>query len=181
IRDAEFYKLKNPRVGTEFELNDHRGVIVGIGKVTSSALFGVPTLYTTYSRALQYIPNSRFTMSYLLVEPKSPADVATIKARVAAAGYLALTREEFVQKISDFYMYQTGIGTNMMLMTLISFVVGLSISGQTFYTFILENLDKFGALKAIGAKGSELIAMILFQAGFVCLLGYGLGVGLCAG
>ena len=54
-------------------------------------------------------------------------------------------------------MYQTGIGTNMLLMTLISFIVGLSISGQTFYTFILENLDKFGALKAIGAKGRELI------------------------
>jgi putative ABC transport system permease protein len=180
IKDAEFYKLENPRIGTEFELNDHRGVIVGIARVSSSALFGVPTLYTTYSRALQYIPNSRFTMSYLLVEPKSPADVGTIKARVTAAGYLALTRAEFVQKISDFYMYKTGIGTNMMLMTLISFVVGLSISGQTFYTFILENLDKFGALKAIGAKGRELIGMILFQATFVALTGYGLGVGLCA-
>lgn len=180
IRDAEFYKLENPRIGTEFELNDHRGVIVGTARVASSALFGVPTLYTTYSRALQYIPNSRFTMSYLLVEPKSPADVATIKARVTAAGYLALTRDEFVQKISDFYMYKTGIGTNMMLMTLISFIVGLSISGQTFYTFILENLDKFGALKAIGAKGRALVEMILFQATFVALTGYGLGVGLCA-
>lgn len=180
IKDAEFYKLKNPAIGTEFELNDHRGVIVGIARVASSALFGVPTLYTTYSRALQYLPNTRFTISYLLVEPKSPADVATIKARIAARGYLALTREEFVQKISDFYMYQTGIGTNMMLMTLISFIVGLSISGQTFYTFILENLEKFGALKAIGAKGHELIEMILFQATFVALTGYGLGVGLCA-
>jgi len=180
IDDAEFYKLKNPRIGTEFELNDHRGVIVGIAKVASSALFGVPTLYTTYSRALQYIPNTRFTISYLLVEPKSVADVPAIKQRVRAAGYLALTRAEFVRKISDFYMYQTGIGTNMMLMTLISFIVGLSISGQTFYTFILENLDKFGALKAIGAKGHELIAMILFQASFVALTGYGIGVGLCA-
>ncbi len=180
IKDAEFYKLENPKIGTEFELNDHRGVIVGVARVASSALFGVPTLYTTYSRALQYIPNSRFTMSYLLVEPKSPADVATIKAHVTAAGYVALTRDEFVQKISNFYMYQTGIGTNMMLMTLISFIVGLSISGQTFYTFILENIDKFGALKAIGAKGSELVEMILFQATFVALTGYGLGVGLCA-
>ncbi|HUK03190.1 MAG TPA: FtsX-like permease family protein [Steroidobacteraceae bacterium] len=180
IKDAEFYKLKNPQIGTEFELNDHRGVIVGIAKVASSALFGVPTLYTTYNRALQYIPNSRFTMSYLLVEPKTPADVAAIKAQVAATGYLALTRDEFVQKISDFYMYQTGVGTNMMLMTIISFIVGLSISGQTFYTFILENIDKFGALKAIGAKGRELISMILFQATFVALTGYGLGVGLCA-
>jgi hypothetical protein len=50
-------------------------------------------------------------------------------------------------------------------MTAISFIVGLSISGQTFYTFVLENLEKFGALKAIGAKGRELVAMIFFQAG----------------
>ncbi len=180
IDDAEFYKLENPRIGTEFELNDHRGRIVGIAKVASSALFGVPTLYTTYSRALQYIPTTRFTISYLLVEPKSLADVATIKQRVAALGYQAFTRDEFVSKISRFYMYETGIGTNMMLMTLISFIVGLSISGQTFYTFILENIDKFGALKAIGAKGHELVGMILFQATFVALTGYGLGVGLCA-
>ena len=77
-------------------------------------------------------------------------------------------------------MYHTGMGTNMLIMTVISFIVGLSISGQTFYTFILENLERFGALKAIGAKGRELVSMILFQATFVALTGYGLGVGLCA-
>ncbi len=180
VKDSEFYKLGNPRVGVEFELNDHRGVIVGVAHVASSGLFGVPTLYTTYNRALQYIPNPRFTISYLLVEPKSPADVASIKAQVAKAGYLALTKDEFISKIAKFYMYQTGIGTNMMIMTVISFIIGLSISGQTFYTFVIENLEKFGALKAIGAKGRELIYMILFQASFVALTGYGLGVGLCA-
>ena len=179
VEDSEFYKLGNPHIGTEFELNDHRGVIVGTAHVASSGLFGVPTLYTTYNRALQYIPNMRFTISYLLVEPKTPADVAAIKQQVAAAGYLALTKEEFIQKISDFYMYHTGIGTNMLIMTVISFIIGLSISGQTFYTFVLENIEKFGALKAIGAKGSELVYMILFQASFVALTGYGIGVGMC--
>ena len=180
VQDSEFYKLKNPVVGTDFELNDHRGIIVGIARVASSGLFGVPTLYTTYNRALQYLPNSRFTMSYLLVEPKSGTDVAAIKKAVAAAGYLALTKEEFIDKISNFYKYQTGIGTNMLIMTVISFIVGLSISGQTFYTFVLENLEKFGALKAIGAKGRDLVKMILFQAAFVSLTGYGFGVGLCS-
>jgi putative ABC transport system permease protein len=180
VKDSEFPKLENPRIGTEFELNDHRGVIVGIAHVASSGLFGVPTLYTTYNRALQYIPNTRFTITYLLVEPKSVADVATIKQQIAAAGYLALTKDEFTQKISNFYKYQTGIGTNMLIMTVISFIIGLSISGQTFYTFVLENIEKFGALKAIGAKGRELVGMILFQASFVALAGYGIGVGLCA-
>lgn len=180
VKDSEFHKLENPSIGTEFELNDHRGVIVGIAHVASSGLFGVPTLYTTYNRALQYIPNTRFTITYLLVEPQTAADVAAIKQQVAAAGYLALTKEEFVAKIANFYKYQTGIGTNMLIMTVISFIIGLSISGQTFYTFVIENIDKFGALKAIGAKGRELVGMILFQASFVALAGYGMGVGLCA-
>ena len=85
-----------------------------------------------------------------------------------------------MDKISTFYEFQTGLGMNLLIMTVMSFVVGLSISGQTFYTFILENLEKFGALKAIGAKSRELIAMILFQATFTALTGYGLGIGLCA-
>jgi putative ABC transport system permease protein len=116
----------------------------------------------------------------VLLEPKSDDKIASIKRQVAALGYLALTRDDFINRTADFYKYQTGVGTNIMLMTAISFLVGLSISGQTFYTFILENLDKFGALKAIGAKSHELIAMILFQAGFTGLTGYGLGLGACA-
>jgi putative ABC transport system permease protein len=181
VKDTEYRKLENPPVGAEFEVNDNRGVIVGIAEVSSQSLFGIPTLYTTYNRALQYLPNPRFTTSYILVEPKQPSDVARIKQQVQALGYLALTRDEFIGRISDFYKYQTGIGTNILIMTVMSFIVGLSISGQTFYTFVLENLEKFGALKAMGAKSRELIFMILFQASFTALTGYGLGIGLCAG
>lgn len=180
VHDAEYRKLENPGIGTEFQINDHRAVVVGIAKVSSNGLFGVPTLYTTYSRAIQYLPNSRFTISYILVEPKKLSDIATIKSEITRLGYLALTKHEFEERIADFYKYQTGVGTNIMIMTIISFIVGLSISGQTFYTFILENLEKFGALKAIGAKSYELVLMILFQALFTSLTGYGLGVGLCA-
>jgi putative ABC transport system permease protein len=153
-------------------------VIVGIAKVPTGALFGTPTLYTTYNRAIQYIPSMRFTISYILAQPKSQADIPHIKRQVAELGYVALTNREFQNGISRYLKYQTGIGTNTLLMTVISFLVGLSISGQTFYTFIIENLEHFGALKAMGAKGRELVYVILFQAGFTALVGYGLGIGL---
>ena len=179
IKDSEINKLNDPHIGTTFELNEHRGVIVGIAKVAANGLFGMPTLYTTYNRATQYIPTARFTISYVLVEPKSSAAVQHIKDEVKKMGYVAVTNEEFRENISTYYKFKTGLGTNILIMTMISFIVGLSISGQTFYTFILENLDKFGALKAIGAKSRELIIMIVFQAGFTALTGYGLGVGLC--
>ncbi len=178
VHDSEYRKLGSPAVGAQFELNDRTARIVGVARVTSSGLFGVPTLYTTYSRAVQYIPSTRFTTAYILIEPKSEADIAHIKQQLAGLGYLALTSREFIERIGDYYKYQTGLGTNILLMTVISFIVGLSISGQTFYTFIIENLEKFGALKAIGAKGRELVLMILFQAAFVSLTGLGLGIGL---
>jgi len=178
VDDAEFSKLEDPKIGTSFELNDHRGVIVGIARVAANGLNGVPTLYTTYSRAIEYLPTTRFTISYVLLQAKNAAAIASIKKQVAQLGYVAFTKDEFNNRIADYYTYQTGIGTNILLMTVISFLVGLSISGQTFYSFILENLEKFGALKAIGAKSRELIIMILFMATFTALTGFGLGIGL---
>jgi len=178
VNDSEFSKLEYPVIGTSFELNDHRSVIVGIAGVAANGLNGIPTLYTTYNRAIEYLPTTRYTISYVLAQAKSDSDIPAIKAAVAKLGYIAMTKDEFNSRISDYYTFQTGIGTNILLMTIISFIVGLSISGQTFYTFIIENLDKFGALKAIGAKGRDLIYMILFMATFTSLTGYGLGIGL---
>lgn len=179
VHDVDFPKLGSPHIGSELELNDHRCVIVGIAKVSISTLFGLPTLYTTYQRAIQYVPNPRYTITYVLVQPKSPGDVAAIKRQVKALGYAALTKNEFIGRTVSYYVYHTGVGMNMLIMTVISFIVGLSISGQTFYTFILENIDRFGALKAIGTKGRDLIAIIFFQAAFTSLAGYGLGIGAC--
>ena len=78
VKDSEFYKQGNPHLGTELELNDNCGVVIGVAKVAASGLFGVPTLYTTYTRALQYIPNTRFTISYLLIGPNTEAGIPAI-------------------------------------------------------------------------------------------------------
>ena len=176
IKDAEYYKLNSPAIGSTFEVNDHRGVVVGLGTALVSGLFGTPTLYTTYRRAISDLPTTRFTITYILLEPKSQKDIPHIKKVVQDLGYLALTESDFISKNRNYYLYKTGLGTNILIMTLISFIVGLSIAGQTFYTFVLENLEEFGALKAIGAKEHEIIKMIFFQSMVVGFLGYGLGI-----
>ncbi len=176
VDDPSYPKLGSPRVGTTFEINDHRGIIAGIARVSVGSLFGLPTLYTTYSRATQDLPPTRYLTSFILVQPKSDKDIPVIQAQVKKLGYLALTDNEFITRNDRFYEFQTALGTNILIMTLISFVVGLSIAGETFYMFVLDNLERFGALKAIGAKSSELVQMILFQSMVVGFLGFGLGV-----
>src|SRR5262249_13611040 len=133
VMDAEYTKLGKPKLGDTFEINDRRARVVGLAKVVEGGLFGIPTLYTTYRRAIQYVPSPRFTISYGLVEPVNTAAIPAIKQGVRALGYVARTANEFEDLIADFYKYKTGVGINIMLMTVISFFVGLSISGQTFY------------------------------------------------
>ena len=99
------------------------------------------------------------------METESPG----IKREVAKLGYVARTKSEFNQLISNFYTCQTGIGTDILLMMVIS---------RPSTAASLETLEHFGALKAISAKNRELVYMILFMATVTSLTGYGLDIGL---
>ena len=57
-------------------------------------------------------------------------------------------------------------------------IVGLVVTGQTFYLFILENLRQFGALKAIGVTNGTMLLMVLFQSLLVWFVGVGFGTAL---
>jgi putative ABC transport system permease protein len=78
-------------------------------------------------------------------------------------------------------MRNTGIPINFGLTVTIALIVGIVVTGQTFYIFTIENLKQFGALKAIGTTNGSICGMILLQALVVGLIGYALGMGLTAG
>jgi putative ABC transport system permease protein len=80
----------------------------------------------------------------------------------------------------DYYLRQTGIPANFGATVLLGFLVGGAIAGQTFYTFTVENLKQFGALKAMGASNRQIVAMVLLQALVVSSIGFGIGIGLAA-
>ena len=56
--------------------------------------------------------------------------------------------------------------------------VGIAVSGQTFYSFVLENLKYFAAIKAMGASMRVLAGMLIIQAMTAGLIGFGLGAGM---
>ncbi len=166
------------KVGTIFELNDKLARVVAIAK-TQKSFTNIPVVYTTYERAIRYIPHERRTLSYVLAKAKDGIPVEDVIQRIQTqTGLGAFTAEEFGWKTILWVLKNTGIGINFGTTILLGFIVGMAIAGQTFYLFTVENLRQFGALKAMGASTLTLARMILLQAFTVGLTGYGVGIGL---
>jgi putative ABC transport system permease protein len=175
ITPGQFYRRF---VGRELEMNDHRAIIVGVCEATRTFQSNA-VMYTTYARAKQFIPQERKILSYVLAktEPgRTPAQVADAIKR--QTGLKARTSHDFIWDTIEYYARYTGIPINFGITTVLGFLVGTAIAGQTFYNFTIENLKQFGALKAMGATNGRIVGMILLQASVVGLLGYGIGVGL---
>ncbi len=164
-------------VGDEFQLNDHEARIVGICKAARS-FTGGPYLYTTYDRAVEFAPQQRKMLSFVLAAPKSGSSARAVAARIEReTGLRAYTESQFMRSTVWWYVYNTGIPINVGTIVLLGFVVGIAVTGQTFYSFVLENMRNLGALKAMGAGTGRMCGMLVLQSVTVGLIGYGIGVG----
>jgi len=174
-------------VGKVLEMNDHRAVIVGLCEA-SDTFQTLPILYTRYHQAVQFIPQERRIMSMVLVAAEEGVGPKEVCRRINAhAGkgvdrraLMAVTREEFTWMTLRYFMARTGIILNFSITTILGFIVGVAVAGQTFYSFTLENLKQFGSLKAMGVSNLRIVGMVLVQALVVGVLGFCLGVGLAA-
>lgn len=173
------------RVGDTLELNDHRATVVGLCTV-SKTFQSQPVVYTTYGRATLFAPRERKLLSFVLAKAKPGMDPQLLCRRIEQATrgadgtprLAALTQQGFIAKTWWYFFANTGIPINFAISVALGFVVGTAIAGQTFYSFTLENLKQFGALKAMGTPNGTLLRMIALQALVVGVLGYGLGMGL---
>ena len=168
-------------IGDTLEINDHRGIVVGISRNTHT-FQSQPVVYTTYSRALTIAPRERRLLSFVLVKAKTGEDLHALCARITrTTGLAAYTRADFKALTVNYFLKYTGIPINVGIAVVLGFIVGTAIAGQTFYNFTLDSIRQFGALKAMGASNGTLLRMILLQALVVGLIGYGLGVGAASG
>jgi putative ABC transport system permease protein len=184
IMDLEGYKLlwpgEEPRVGRRFEMNDHEAEIVGICKA-SRTFQTFPVVYTRYTQALDFVPNERKVLSFILANATPGANVDEVCRRIETqTGLRAVTGEQFGWITMDYFLRKTGIPFNFGVTVALGFIVGTAIAAQTFYLFTIENIKQYGALKAMGAGNLSLLSMIVVQAMLVSVIGFSLGIGVAA-
>jgi putative ABC transport system permease protein len=162
------------------EMNDHLVRIVGISDA-SPPFASFPVMHACYSEAVNFIARERSQMSFVLVRAKAGITPLELARRITeTTGLRARTSNQFRWDCVRYYLKNTGIPVNFGITIAIALIVGLVVSGQTFYLFTVENLKQFSALKAVGVTNRRLIGMILLQALTVGCIGYALGTGMAA-
>jgi putative ABC transport system permease protein len=185
---------KKVKIGDQFEINDVEARVVGICEALRS-FTGGPYIWTTYERALLYTPGARKMLTAVIAAPvegmtanqaADEIEKATGLRAFVNQGFGPNPRDRMTPKgehYGDFntstiwwYVKNTGIPISFGTTVVIGFIVGVAISCQTFYAFVLDNLKHLGALKAMGMSNFRLSMMLIFQAFTVGLIGFGLGL-----
>lgn len=175
--DGAREKFGGAGIGTVLELNDRRAEVVGLCR-TRRTFTAFPVVYTTYTRAKDYRPAERTMLGFILATVTPGADLARVKADLTErTGLVSYTPDELSWRSVVYVSLNTGIPVIFGVTVLLGFVVGTAIAGQTLYTFTLENIRHYGALKAMGATTGTVVRMVLLQAGAVSALGFGIGAG----
>ncbi|MBI2242065.1 MAG: FtsX-like permease family protein [Magnetospirillum gryphiswaldense] len=164
-------------IGDSIELNDHRAQVVGTA-ISSSNFQSMPTVYTTYARVKTFLSSERKLLSFVLVGVKDGADPQAVADSIRhSTGLAAYTTQGFIDRSLKHFLGNTGMILNFAMSAGMGFLIGAFIAGQTFYNFTNDNLRHFGVMKAMGAGSAMLVRMILVQALYLGLAGFGLGAG----
>lgn len=163
-------------LGDTLEINGKRATVVGICQITQG-FYPQPIIYTSFSQFQTFAPGLAGRMGYILVKTTPDADLNQVIEEINThPGLKALTREQFKDKIIDFFL-KTGILINFALSVFLGFIIGFSIAGQIFYIMTLENIVYYAVIKAVGGTEKMILKMIIFQAAVVGIIGYALGIG----
>jgi putative ABC transport system permease protein len=172
---SEYPKLKVDRVGYVTEMAGVRVEVValtsGIRSFTTS-----PVLFADLRTARSFLTQVTEPVTHVLVAVEPGADVAAVQARINALPYLAAyTTAQLSARVRTYWSDRTGVGTGFFTTAVLAIIVGFVVVGQILYSGTLQYIREYGTLKALGAKNSAVVQVILWQAMLSAALGFAAG------
>lgn len=175
---SEAAKLKVDEVGARREIFGARAEVValteGIRSFTTS-----PFVWADLDSARAYAlyPADRF--NYVMVEAAPGVDREALAKRLSELpGLDAYTGPTMSARARDYWSSRTGVGAGFFTTAALGVIVGLVVVGQILYNGTLEHLKEYGTLKAMGARNSAILRVIVYQALISAVVGMVLGGGL---
>ncbi|HEX8872673.1 MAG TPA: ABC transporter permease, partial [Candidatus Acidoferrum sp.] len=167
------------RIGDRVEIGRRRARVVGfthgIRSFTTS-----PFVYTAFKNSENYTnPVSKEgDLSYILVKAAPGTTPGELRKRLSerVTDVDIYTREEFSQRTRFYWMFTTGAGLAVLTAALMGLIVGVAVVAQTIYAATMDHIREYGTLKAMGATNRYLYRVLIEQAVWSAVLGYGLAM-----
>ena len=173
---SEYPKLKIDRVGHTTEISGVRAEVValtsGIRSFTTS-----PIVFTDIRSARSYLPGlGSDAVTYVLVKVAPGASIDEVQARIDELPHLAAYRTPAMsERTRTYWSSRTGVGAGFFTTAVLGIIVGFVVVGQILYSGTLQYLREYGTLKAMGARNSMVVRVIIAQALISAALGFVVG------
>lgn len=162
-------------IGSPAEINGKKVRVVGF----TEGLRGVGNINVisslTTARQLDPDLNHGDDVAYYLVKLKPGADPAAVQAALSPKGptarYQAWTARDFADRTTNYWLFESGMGTAFGLSSLIAALVAVVITSQTLMAAVAASIREFATLRALGASNSHLRSVVLQQALWVGIVG----------
>lgn len=167
----------------ETEIANCKVVVTGLFEIGTT--FGVDgTVIVSDDAFLRMMPfRDRGAITLGLIRLKPGADPETVRAALSAAlpnDVRVFTREGFIAREQGYWSANTPVGYLFKLGVGMGLLIGTVIVYQILYTDVMQNLEEYATLKAIGYSNAYLSSVVLAQGVILSLLGFVPGAALTA-
>jgi putative ABC transport system permease protein len=172
-----------PRVGLESELGSRRARIVGTFAAgvdlpsRGTAIVGERTFRLLKGESDNQAASGEVEIGLVHLKPGVRAeDVRASLESILARDVTVMTREGYLQREKNYFLFNTPIGLMFALGVLMGAVVAGFICYQILYADVLDNMGQYATLKAMGYTTGAIGGVVLKQAGYLGLLGFAVGL-----
>ena len=169
-------KLGVQKIGDRVEIGDHRARVVGFTRGIRSFTTS-PFVYTSFKNSLNYTrPEAHEDqLAYILVKvaPGFTSDEVLKNLRTRLTDVDIYSSQEFSRRTRFYWMFTTGAGLAVLTAALMGLIVGIAVVAQTIYAATMDHIREYGTLKAMGATNGYLYRVLIEQAVWSAVLGYG--------
>jgi putative ABC transport system permease protein len=182
VDKSEYAKLKIDRIGHSTEVSGVHAQVVAMTKGIRSFTTS-PIVFTDIRTARSFMPGlGESAVTYVLVKVKSGESVEAVRARINELPHLAAyTTSQMSQRTRTYWSSRTGVGAGFFTTAVLGVIVGFVVVGQILYSGTLQYFREYGTLKAMGAKNSAIVRVILSQALISAAIGFVVGGALAFG
>ena len=169
-------KLHSPAIGDIREVGGQRVRVMGKCHGVLSFLVA-PYIFTNHQRSAELTRTDAAMTSYFLVKLGPDADQSQVcnEIRNRLSEVSVMPTDKYASTSVNFWMTRTGIGLSFGAATLMGLLVGLVMVGQTLYAMVLDRINEFATLKAIGSSEKEIITLLAAQSSAVAIVGIAIG------